>query len=147
MEQANKRKNLFKLVPEDKNRKIQFEFLKLMVLTLVITVIIHSIGIRLIIHAVLSTAELGRYAETQLKAAYFWINWLSFALAILSFLIGSLIALHFSHRIAGPLYRIESILKTAILNGKPSDIRIRKDDHLQELVDILNEFIQKKYKE
>jgi len=54
-----------------------------------------------------------------------------------------LIALELSHRIAGPLYRIEHELEDRISGVKGGPIKIRKKDELKTLVDKLNKFISK----
>lgn len=59
--------------------------------------------------------------------------------------VGALISLWISRRIAGPLYRIEKDLE-AILNGTLSGrpISLRQGDPMQHLVELLNEFIQRR---
>ena len=42
-------------------------------------------------------------------------------------------------RIAGPVYRFESFLRSVIAGEKPRDFRLRKGDQLQDLAALLNE--------
>ncbi len=52
--------------------------------------------------------------------------------------------LFYSHRMAGPLYRITQELEKAI-NGEPiTKIQLRKKDHFQNLARLLTELLQKK---
>jgi methyl-accepting chemotaxis protein len=52
-----------------------------------------------------------------------------------------------SHKMAGPVFSIKRSLKR-MANGEPIEkIRIRKGDEFQELVDVLNEVIQKRIQE
>lgn len=51
-----------------------------------------------------------------------------------------LYSLYFSHRIAGPVYRINSILRALLEDRKPEVLKVRKGDYLQEtaaLVELL----------
>ena len=42
-------------------------------------------------------------------------------------------------RVAGPIHRIEMVLKQIIAGEKPADFRLRKKDQLQELAQLVNE--------
>lgn len=52
--------------------------------------------------------------------------------------------LFYSHRMAGPLYRIQKNLQGFIEGDDLKDIRIRKNDHFQELVTLLNQLLIEK---
>lgn len=52
-----------------------------------------------------------------------------------------LIALELSHRIAGPLYRIEKELEDRICGKKTEPIKLRKNDELKTVVDKLNKLV------
>lgn len=47
-----------------------------------------------------------------------------------------------SHRIAGPWYRLETILRDMVKGDFSSEIRLRKGDELQSLADSLNDVIK-----
>lgn len=53
-----------------------------------------------------------------------------------------LFALGFSHRIAGPLYRIEKELDARISGEKTGPIQIRKNDEMQILVEKINKLLK-----
>jgi nitrogen fixation/metabolism regulation signal transduction histidine kinase len=51
--------------------------------------------------------------------------------------------LFYSHRMAGPLYRIQKNLKELKQGESVTEIQIRKNDHFQELVGLLNDLLKK----
>ena len=53
------------------------------------------------------------------------------------------IALELSHRIAGPLYRLEKELNERIDGKKSGPIQLREKDELKELADKINKLIVK----
>ena len=54
-----------------------------------------------------------------------------------------MIALELSHRIAGPIYRLEKELDRIIAGEKIPQIKLRKKDELKPLVDKINKIISK----
>ncbi len=54
-----------------------------------------------------------------------------------------LVALELSHRIAGPLYRLEKELDAIIAGTRQGPIRLRKKDELHSLVSRINKLISK----
>lgn len=54
-----------------------------------------------------------------------------------------IIALELSHRISGPLYRVEKELDERISGTKQGPIKLRKKDELKSLVDKLNKLLSK----
>lgn len=64
--------------------------------------------------------------------------------AAVAILAGALLSLNLSHKFVGPLYRIELMLKEILDTDKPLEIRIRQDDELQFLTELLNRLIEKK---
>ena len=59
------------------------------------------------------------------------------------FLIILLVALELSHRIAGPLYRLEKELDERISGTKHGPIHLRQNDELRPLADRLNKLLNK----
>lgn len=58
--------------------------------------------------------------------------------AVLFVLVGMfLYTLWFSHRIAGPIYRINSVLQTMMKGEYPKRVALRKGDHFHSTVDLL----------
>jgi hypothetical protein len=48
-----------------------------------------------------------------------------------------LYTLRFSHRIAGPIYRINTVLQTMLKGGYPNRVALRKDDHFHSTAKLL----------
>ena len=53
-------------------------------------------------------------------------------------------AIYFSHRIAGPLYRINAILRDLIEDRDPSIVKFRDDDYFQPTAALLKELSEKR---
>lgn len=49
----------------------------------------------------------------------------------------------FSHRIAGPIYRINAVLQTMLQGEYPENVTLRKGDHFQETADLLEQLSRK----
>jgi len=54
-----------------------------------------------------------------------------------------LYAIFFSHRIAGPLYRINAILRALIEDRDPPVVKFRDDDYFQPTAALLKELVEK----
>ncbi len=52
-------------------------------------------------------------------------------------------SLFYSHSMAGPIYNIKKSLNDMVETGQYYEIKIRKTDQFQELVEVINKFIQK----
>jgi hypothetical protein len=57
-------------------------------------------------------------------------------------LIISILGIFYSHRIAGPVYRIDKDIEKALAGEKGIKIRLRKGDKLQELAEKVNKLIE-----
>ncbi|MBI3396012.1 MAG: methyl-accepting chemotaxis protein [Spirochaetia bacterium] len=55
-------------------------------------------------------------------------------------------SLFYSHSMAGPIHNIKNVLEELAAGGKARPIRVRKGDQFQDLVDLLNEVIEKRVK-
>lgn len=60
---------------------------------------------------------------------------------ILAIIISAIFGLFYSHRMAGPVYRLEESIKSIIAGNLDFHIRLRKNDEFKELADALNELI------
>lgn len=143
-EYNEKRKSRFLPIAPSK-KKIQLKYIRLIILSILLPMLIMGAGFYIVFHQVLINAQLGRYAENQLPNVFFWLNLSLVTVIMLSIMVAGWFALYLSHRIAGPLYRIEDEIRKIINNG-PFEIKIRKKDELQELVILINELASKKSK-
>lgn len=55
-------------------------------------------------------------------------------------------SLFYSHRLAGPIVNIKRALEEMLEGGEAKPIQIRKTDQFQDLVDLLNQLIEKRVK-
>ncbi len=137
------RRKLIKLIPDRKKQKLQIRYACLIVTSCFI----------------LAVLMLGLFFVNSLLLNHFWnysgnyvslspVQWgliSGFFLIIFGYIaLLSISVINLSHRLVGPLYRIESIIKEAIETGKAPAIKLRKNDELQETVDLLNRFFAEK---
>jgi hypothetical protein len=141
--ERNKRRKIFTIVPDSSKKRIQLKYVALIISTQIVCILVLVIGYNSILHLVLQSAQLGRYAEMQLSKVFFWMNWLFAGVTIISIIIGGILSLHLSHKFVGPLYRIENTIKSALKDGKLVEFKIREDDELHELIILLNELMKK----
>ncbi|MFH1416319.1 MAG: response regulator [Elusimicrobiota bacterium] len=138
-----RRKRFLPLVPEQ--GKFQLKYVKIIISAILLPMLFVGAGFYAIFHLVLNTAQLGRYAEGRLGDVFMWLNLMLGFVMVISCVVGGLLGVHLSHRIAGPLYRIEKSLRK-IIAGEVFEMRIRRNDELQGLVKLLNELIKKRIK-
>ncbi len=55
-------------------------------------------------------------------------------------------SLFYSHSMAGPIHNMKNVLKDLSEGGAPRPVRIRKGDQFQDLVELLNQVIEKRVK-
>ena len=123
--------------------RLQVKYLKLIVSTIVIIMLVTTLTVYGTFHLTLSTAQLGRYAEARLSEVFAWLNWLMIGECVIFALIAGFMSLKLTLRIAGPLFRVEKMVKEIAEKGVPEEIKIRPDDELQELVSEINNMINK----
>jgi hypothetical protein len=63
--------------------------------------------------------------------------------ALLSFAGVFVYALRFSHRIAGPVYRIDAVLRQMLRDEYPETVTFRENDHFQPTAQLLTELSRK----
>jgi CheY-like chemotaxis protein len=136
-----KKRRLIPIAPTKKN--FQLKYTGIIVLSGLIPILIVGIGFYMVFHMVLNTAQLGRYAQQQLSDIFNWLNLLLGSVIFFSITVLGYAAIHISHKIAGPLYKIEDSIRR-IISGEKLEIKIRKEDELQELAKLLNELINTK---
>jgi len=136
-----KRRRLIQMVPT--KGKLQFRFVRLVALSVFIPMLALAAGFHLIFRLVIENAQLGRYAEAQLADVFFWVNIFTGIITIVSVLAAVFFAVHISHKIAGPVYRMETVLGEVIATGKIKKIQIRPKDELHNLVGLINTMMER----
>lgn len=67
--------------------------------------------------------------------------------SLLNLIMIGVFSLFFSHKMAGPLYRIKLTLETYVLRKSTAPIRLRKGDFFQDLAHLINRALEIKEKE
>jgi hypothetical protein len=136
----HKRKRLIPIVPDPEKRIVQLKYARIIALSqmasiLMVILAFSFIFIKLLnVDATIPPEEAAR--KTKLLA-FSLLGYIAIASALLSWILSLLL----SHRILGPLFRIEAILKEILQKGEYIPIKIRKDDDLHGIVNILNELL------
>lgn len=63
-------------------------------------------------------------------------------ISVVNLIILIVFSLFYSHSMAGPIYNIKRTLKEMMENGEVKKIRIRKNDQFQDLVEVINNYIE-----
>ncbi|MDL1955588.1 MAG: methyl-accepting chemotaxis protein [Candidatus Desulfofervidus auxilii] len=126
------------------NFSIKREF-QLRLLFKVFIIVLISVISSLLIFYIISRQELGEtYYQAHIRIKSFQELLLPVIIGgiLVGSLVGFLVALFFPQPIAGPLYRIEKELKKVGEGDLTLNLRIRKNDELQDLVSVINEMIK-----
>lgn len=91
-------------------------------------------------------------AGLPLNSEYFHFLQSAFHLMSIFYLFTSLViliiiyffGLRFSNRIAGPIYRMNKVIAEIIKEGKPIEVKLRKNDYFQDHADAINSLINYK---
>ena len=73
----------------------------------------------------------------------YWIPIL--IVSIINISIITIFSLFFSHRMAGPLYRIRKTLTEYLEHKNPLPIRLRNGDHFEDIADLINRSLHLKH--
>ncbi len=135
------RRKFIKLIPDRIKRKLQVKYAFLITFSYFFLVIL-IVGLIYLESALLN--RFSYYSNGSLGLSPMqWGIIVGFFMIIFGYLaILSLFVINFSHRIIGPIYRIEMIIKEVIETGKAPVIKLRKHDELQETIDLLNKFFE-----
>ena len=135
------RRRLIKLIPDKKKQKLQIKYACLIVVSCFILAIL-MMGLFFIDSMLID--RFWHYSKNGAGLSPMQLGMIvGFFLIIFGYIaILSIFVINLSHRLVGPLYRIESIIKEAMETGKAPAIKLRKNDELQETVDLLNRFFE-----
>ncbi|MDD5686306.1 MAG: hypothetical protein PHE88_00535 [Elusimicrobia bacterium] len=127
-----------------RKKRMQMKYLLTIVFTIIAMMIIVVLTIYISFLFGLEKISLEYYTLGKIKDMLLWLNAIILVETIIFVAIASWLSLGLSHKIAGPLYRIEKVIKEGLDNGELIEIKIRKNDELHEFVEVLNELIRKK---
>lgn len=89
--------------------------------------------------------ELGFLSQiTDIIFQYSWIYFIYLLVGLIfSIALVFYVWLKMSNAIAGPLYKIKTVLENYVSQGKFETIRLRKTDKIHEIADLINQSIEK----
>ncbi len=137
----SKRKNFITLVPDDHKRKLQFKYARILLLFQTASILLVILFLTLIF-TMLINQKIPLFADAPTEKFYTVIIFLYVVATVGSVAISWLISIRLSHKILGPLFRIENLLNQAIETGEIPTFTIRKDDELQNIVTLLNKLFE-----
>ncbi len=126
------------------NPKIQMRLIALVFFIAIIPIIAIFVGLFIYLNNIIAGVPANNQALLDILASMKTLNIFVFGGFVVILVIFAFVLTQFLHRIVGPLYRIEKVLTHMLTTGDFSQkIRIRKDDYLHSLVDILNNVISR----
>jgi hypothetical protein len=133
----SKRKNIITLVPDDYKRKLQLKYARILLLSQTASILI-VISFLTIIFTIMINQKVPLLEDAPSEKVYALIMIFYVIATVASVALTWLISIRLSHKILGPLFRIENLLNQAIETGEIPTFTIRKDDELQNIVTLLN---------
>jgi methyl-accepting chemotaxis protein len=121
------------------NKPLQIKYALLIGAALAVMIVLVEVHTYLTIQSILPNL-FSSFMGREVRAIQFWlmVNGLVYLLVVAA------LSVVLSNRIAGPLYRLETVLKEVIESGDPSKrIVLRKGDELQSLADLLNRLLER----
>ena len=100
---------------------LQFRYFRMIFSTVFFTVAILIAGVYAAVNLVLSTSQLGPYAEVLTKDIAFWINWLIAVVGLAAMFIAGGISLKISKNIAEPIYKLQDMISEEIIFHESRD--------------------------
>jgi hypothetical protein len=139
------RRKVFQIVPDDHKKKLQLRYARILILSQTTSLSLVIFLFTIVITVVLNLDPLTTSEHEVRNLHILMISLIGIAIAGSVFLTW-ILSIRLSHRILGPLFRIESILKQSLDSGEPPKNSIRKDDELQEIVTLLNQVLEQQKK-
>lgn len=140
MEQAVRKRKVFDLGIKT---RLQMRYLRLIVSMVIMVMLVVGLTFYATFKLALDTGQLGRYAEARIQEIFSRVNILLIVETVVFALIAAFLSLKLTHRIAGPMLRIEKCVRDMSEKGVTEEIHIRKDDELQDLVGEINKLVKK----
>ena len=127
-------------------KKMQARYLLISTGTIVSMMLIIMLTVYLTFLYGIEKMSLEFYDISKIRNILIWLTCVLLFETIIFSLFACWLSLRLSHKIAGPLFRIERCLMEQLESG-PFEIKIRKNDELHDFVQILNMFIKEKCSE
>lgn len=144
VENSKKRRSWYHIV----NKKLQLKYLKFVTLAIFVSMSVVWLSVYANFYVFKKFTALSSY-ETEVLNYLFLerINYYFIAEIIIFVILGAVFSLFISHKIAGPLYRIEKEIRNLTEGGADvKKINLRKGDELEELAGLINKLIDKTQK-
>jgi len=125
-------------------KRMQLKYFWITVSSVIVMMLIVTLSIYITFLYGIENMMKEMYDISKIKPVLIQMNYILIIETTIFVAFASWLSLRLSHRIAGPLYRIEKHIEEIIENGNLTEIKIRKKDELHDLVNTLNELI--KYK-
>lgn len=137
-----KRRKIFTIIPDDEKKRLQLKYARILVISQMIGLLLVILSFSLIFTVCMynATSASGTCAFGKAKIVTIVLFCLMTAFSIF---LTWIFSIRISHRVLGPLFRIEKIMETVLETGQIPTIHIRKDDELQRTVFLLNQVLEK----
>jgi len=132
MAEAKRRRYIIK-------RAFQIKYTGIILFFIILTAVISCAAIYFAIFPYLSEKLANVYPQGRLSEVIRNANYKIMISAAFLFPLAVWFGTALSHRIAGPWYRIENILRDTIGGNLASEIKLRKGDELQSLAEVIND--------
>lgn len=124
-------------------KKLQFKYLLFVLLAMIVpTLICGAVLYYLIWQTIAAEIAIPEALSENLIPALDKVNMMLLILLPLVFIVMLLLSIFISHRIAGPIYRLERELKEISKGDYSCRIKFRSNDELQEIADGINELLE-----
>ncbi len=139
MDKLNRRKNYFIKKAFQTHFSLRFAALIILAAGLVTGIFLYASS------GTLTTGYMGSELRIEKTSAFFspTLLWTSALVALGVGLAGLIVFIIYSHRLAGPLYRVEKALHEIGQGDLTHRIKLRKNDQLEDLAQSLNRFAQR----
>lgn len=128
-------------------KNFQSKFLKLIVVTLVSFTVFSMIAFYVALRIKIEQAGFSGYTEERLAEVFTTLNWVLPLIGVILVGIAVVVAKKISFKIAGPLYALEKQMHLLVEN-KTDRVQLRSDDdEIVPLARLLNELIEKRFKD
>lgn len=116
----------------------QYRVISLIAVCFIVLTVLIQVSFYAFLRAVIPKIEIIEHQFDILRFA-FWVMFLAFV----ALFVTAVIVVLLTHRMVGPVPRLENELKEMIATGNYHELKVRKTDVLRNLVDVFNQIISK----